>query len=254
MSVLKIRNTSTGTWESIDSIKGDKGDQGFVSTDLKRAMLQLAQQIPCTDGRGPRYYQDLWNALYGDDYIENFTRVGEPQIENGILTTSATSWIESPEAFDPGSSPWELTVKLYRPSIAGKYERFFDSGGVGVETAYSNQNARLSLYSDDGTISSGNVQKSIPAGAWRWLKVAFSGNCYDFAISSDGFTYTWIAGGNTPFEGYIPSTMRTSTPIKAGTFKLASGTGNYTTVAKFDLRETEIKINGQTWWNPYIFE
>lgn len=81
--------------------------------------------------------------------------------------------------------------------------------------------------------------------------MAFSGSIYDFGVSSDGTTYTWIGNGNTPFTGYIPSAYKKSTPIKAGAFALGSGTGIYTTVAQFDLRETVIKINGVVWWTPY---
>lgn len=250
MSVLKIRNTSTGTWESIDSIKGDKGDQGFVSSDLKRALLQLAKQIPCTDGRGPRYYQDLWNGLFGDDYIANFTPVGDPQIENGILTSSSGGWIETPEAFNPGSVPWELTVKIKRPSIPAAREVLMLSNGIKFESSWNGPNVGMHLYSDNDTISSGQTGYSLPAGEWRWLKAAFSGSIYDFGGSNDGETYTWVGGGNEPFTGYIPSALKTTTPIAAGT--LAFGSSN--SIAQFDLRETEIKINGQTWWKPYIFE
>lgn len=251
MSVLKIRNTSTGTWEPIDSIKGDKGDQGFVSTDLKRAMLQLAQQIPCIDGRGPRYYQDLWNALFGDDYIANFTSVGDPQIENGIFTPSANSWVETPEEFAPGSNPWELTVKLYRPQLAGKYEQFFTSGGVEVRSSWQSSTTSLFLLSADGTISDGAKQRAVPAGEWCWMKVAFSGTVYDFGVSTDGINYSWLGNKSSPFSGYG---VVSSTPIKAGVLKFAAGTGNNLTYAKIDLKEVEIKINGQTWWKPYIFE
>lgn len=241
MSVLKIRNTSTGTWEPIESIKGDKGDQGFVSSDLKRAMLQLAQQIPSIDERGPRYYQDLWNALFGDDYIANFTPVGDPQIENGILTASSGNYIETPEAFDPGSVPWELTVKIKRPSIPSAYETFVNSNGVQLRTSWASANTTIGLFSDSGTIIDNNDRYSVPAGSWRWLKATFNGSNYNYGMSTDGVSYTWLS--------YIPSAMRTSTPIKAGKVKFGSSS-----VAQFDLRETEIKVNGQTWWKPYIFE
>lgn len=235
----------------IQSIKGEKGDQGFVSTDLKRAMLQMAKQIPCIDGRGQRYYQDLWNALFGDDYIANFTSVGDPQIENGILTSSSGGWIETPESFNPGSNPWELTVKLKRPSIPGAEEVFLQGNGIRLRSNWQSANAALYLYSDSGTIVSGSDQKSVPAGEWRWLKVVFAGDAtgYDYGVSTDGVTFTYISGNTVPFKDYRGSAYKTATPVKAGS--IAIGSSN--SIAKFDLRETEIKINGQTWWKPYIF-
>lgn len=254
MSVLKIKNTSTGTWEDIVTIKGETGEPGSISTDLKHALLQIAEKVYYIDGRGERYYQDLWNALYGADYVENFTRIGNPHIENGILTASADGYVTTLESFDPGSNPWELTVKLYRPRITGKYEKFFTSGGVAVRTACKSSTTSLILNSADSTFVNGQATVSIPAEQWVWIKAAFSGSIYDFGKSTDGFVYTWKGGGHTPFTGYIPSAMKTSTPIKAGVLSLLSGTGDEATVAKIDLRETEIKINGQVWWKPYLFE
>lgn len=251
MSILKIKDENN-QWQSIASLKGVKGDPGSLTTDLKHALLQIAEKVYYIDGRGERYYQDLWNALYGDDYQENFTRVGSPHIENGILTASADGYVTTPESFNPGSSPWELTVKIYRPRLAAKYERFFSSEGLNVTTVYNAAASRLYLYSDNGDISEGQENKSVPAGKWRWLKIVFNGSCYDYGVSSDGFTYTYIGDGHTPFTGYIPSNLKTSTPIKAGVLSFLSGTGNYASVAQIDLKETEIKVNGQVWWKPYI--
>lgn len=249
MSVLKIRNTSTGAFESINSIKGDKGDQGFVSSDLKRALLQLAQQIPCIDGRGPRYYQDLWNAMLGDDYIANFTAVGDPQIENGILTSSSGGWIETPEAFDPGSNPWELTVKVRHPTTFGGREIISQSSGLKFETVWQSSKVITTFKTNTGDFAISGTKYAL-SDQWVWFKVVFNGSVYDEGISTDGLTFSWSGGGSSPFSGTIPSAQKTSEPIKAGTLSI----GSQNSVAKFDLRETEIKINGQTWWKPYIFE
>ena len=190
----------------------------------------------------------------GGELIENFTRVGNPTIENGIMTASSGNYITTPESFNPGSNPWELTVKLYRPTIPGGYEGFCSTPGLHLFTADKSPSTKLGLYSDSGTIVGGVTSYSVPAGAWRWLRVVFAGSStgYDYGWSSDGITYTYISGNNTPFTGYRSGSYKTATPIKAGTFNLGHGNAsNYPTVAQFDLMATVIKINGSVWWQPY---
>jgi hypothetical protein len=247
MSILKIRDANN-QFQAVQTVKGDKGDPGELSTELKLTMLNLVKKVIWTDGRGERYYQDLWNALYGDDYQENFSRVGNPRIENGILTSASNGWIETPFEFNPGSDPWELTVKLYRPSFPAAYEEVVASNGISLTSVYRSANMRIYLYKDDGTIVSGSVHYAVPAAAWRWLKVAFNGECYDYGMSTDGFTYTWAGGKNTPFTGYIPSAFQTTAAIKAGAISI----GSSNSIAKFDLREVKLKVNGQVVWQPYV--
>lgn len=196
----------------------------------------------------------------GGELIENFTRVGNPTIENGIMTASSGNYITAPQSFDPGSSPWEITVKLLRPTIPGIYEGLCASPGVSLYTAWKNANVKVGLHSESGTIVAGSNEKSVPAGSWRWLRVVFGGTAatgYDYGLSTDGVTFTYISGGTTPCTGYRPGAYKTATPIKAGIFGLgscANATGaaaGYNSVAQFDLMATVIKINGSVWWTPY---
>ena len=48
---------------------------------------------------------------------ENFDKVGNPTIVSGILTPSEGNFIKTPQAFNPGSDPWEIQVK-YRYTTA----------------------------------------------------------------------------------------------------------------------------------------
>lgn len=190
----------------------------------------------------------------GGSWGENFTRVGNPTIEDGIMTASSSAWITTPESFNPGSNPWAVTIKLYRPSKLNNYEGFCSSGGVFLQTPWNSNACKLYLYSDSGEIAGGGVEKSVPAGSWKWLRIVFGGTAatgYDYGISSDGVTYTYIGGGNEPFTGYRSGAYKTATPIKAGVFSLGhSGTRN--SIAKYDLMETKIEINGSVWWTPYV--
>lgn len=188
----------------------------------------------------------------GGELVENFVCVGNPTIEDGIMTASSSAWITTPESFNPGSNPWELTIKLYRPSRLSNYEGFCSSGGVVLRTPWNSNSVTIDLYSDNGTIVSGTVSKSVPAGSWKWLKVVFAGNAtgYDYGLSSDGVTFTYIGGNNTPFTGYRSGAYKTATPIKAGVFTLGHA-GTYNSIAQFDLTATVIKINGSVWWKPY---
>jgi len=190
----------------------------------------------------------------GGSLVENFVRVGNPTIEDGIMTASSSAWITTPESFNPGSNPWSLTVKIYRQAVLGTYEGIIGSDGLRLRTPYQSNNVVLDLYSDSGTIASGSVNKSVAPGAWRWLRVIFSGSStgYDYGISTDGVTYKYIGGNSTPHTGYIPSAYKKATPIKAGILNIGHDAGNYYTTAKFDLMETKIEVNGVVWWTPYV--
>lgn len=190
----------------------------------------------------------------GGSWVENFTRVGNPTIEDGIMTASSSAWIATPESFNPGSNPWALTIKLYRPSRLGNYEGFCSSGGVELRTPWNSNNASLDLFSDSGTIISGADSKTVAPGAWRWLRIVFGGTAatgYDYGISTDGVTYTYLGGGDTPFTGYRSGGYKTATPIKAGVLTVGHA-GTKKSIAKFDLMETKIEINGSVWWTPYV--
>lgn len=190
----------------------------------------------------------------GGSWVENFTRVGNPTIEDGIMTASSSAWITTPESFNPGSNPWAVTIKLYRPSRLNNYEGFCYSGGVQLRTPWNSNNVTIDLYSDGGTIVSGKDNKSVPAGSWKWLRVVFGGTAatgYDYGISTDGLTYTYLGGGNEPFTGYRNAAYKSATPIKAGVFSLGHA-NTYNSIAKYDLMETKIEINGSVWWTPYV--
>lgn len=194
------------------------------------------------------------------ELVENFVRVGNPTIENGIMTASPTSWIETPQPFNPGNDPWELTFKIFRPSIPATREAVCASPGVSLYTPYQSASVKVAFYSSTGTIVEGVDGFSVPAGGWRWLRMVFAGSStgYDYGWSADGVTYTYLGNVNTPFTGYRNSKYKTATPIAAGVFGLGSCTrarwdsSAYKSYSQFDLTETVIKINGSVWWKPYI--
>lgn len=176
--------------------------------------------------------------------VENFTIVGNPTIVDGILTPNSTSWITTPSAFNPGSNSWELTTKIYRPNFKGAYEIIID-GGIRIRTAWQSQNCKLYLYSENGTISDGAKNKAVPKTSWRWLKVAFNGSKYDYAVSSDGVEFIWQSNNTTAFSS---NAVSSTTPIKSGVIQF----GSSNTDAQIDLYQTNIKVNGAVWWSAYV--
>ena len=79
MSVLKIKNTPSGAWQPIATIKGEKGDTGpaggNVTDAVKIALLQIAQDVWYLDDKGPTYIQNLQDALYPPSDIVSISAV-----------------------------------------------------------------------------------------------------------------------------------------------------------------------------------
>lgn len=179
--------------------------------------------------------------------IENFTRVSTPTIENGILTSSANGWIETPNAFS-GADPWMLTLKLNRPQYASAYEILLNSDGIKLQCSWGGAGVSLYLYGENNvTICSGSYLKEVTSGAWVWLKVGWNGSQYDMGISTDGTNYQFSGNAGIPFTGYNPIAETSALPVKSG--KIQIGSSN--SVALFDLKETMIEVDGSTWWTPY---
>ena len=186
-------------------------------------------------------------AAQGGASQENFLRVGNPVIENGILKSTNTDgdYITTIADFDPQRTPWEIVFKLYRPSLSG-YETMLKSAGMMLKTPWDNQNMKLYLYGDDTTITNGATGRACPAGESRWLKLCYNGSRYDYGVSSDGSAYTYVSNKTTPFTGY-DNIKNGTIPIKAGIIAFGKQT-----LAEIDLTETVIKVNGSVWWKPYI--
>lgn len=69
MSVLKIKNTPSGAWQPIASIKGEKGDTGpsggNVTDAVKLALLRIANNVWYDeDGKSAAYVKALEDALF----------------------------------------------------------------------------------------------------------------------------------------------------------------------------------------------
>lgn len=77
MSVLKIRNTPSGAWQNIATIKGEKGDKGDtggnVTDAVKLALLQIAKHIWYDDDND--YPGVLQDALFSPDDVVSISAV-----------------------------------------------------------------------------------------------------------------------------------------------------------------------------------
>lgn len=172
--------------------------------------------------------------------VENFDRVGDPTIINGILTPSETSWIKSKTSFQPGSNMWEIVFRIKRYNTNG-YQDIFFSDGILIQ-AYG-ASAKLYLKEINGSsynICNGTAERSIALNSILYVRIAFDGNKYYFGTSSDGVTYSNV-------------TVTSSKKISTGKIQLGYKASNTVYVhANYYLDDTYVKIGDTVWWTPYI--
>lgn len=55
MSVLKIKDSSSGQWTGILSIQGDKGEPGGMNDAVALSLLRIANKVWYEDDKGKAY-------------------------------------------------------------------------------------------------------------------------------------------------------------------------------------------------------
>lgn len=172
--------------------------------------------------------------------VENFDRVGDPTIINGILTPSGTSWIKTKTSFQPGSNTWEIVFRIKRTGSSG-HQNIFYSAGILLQI-YS---GTVKLYLKDVgastyNICNGAIQRTLSINAVTYMRIAFDGSTYYFGTSSDGITYSDV-------------TLSSTTKIMSGKIQLGYKASNTNYVqANYYLYDTFVKIGDAVWWTPYI--
>ena len=183
--------------------------------------------------------------------VENFDKVGNPTIVSGILTPAVNNFIKTPQAFNPGSDPWEIQVKY-------KYNTAINNADVAGSVNSNNASINgilLEMQSDksvSGYLSSNGTSWDISnnlgqiyalnttSNTWILAKLTYTGSNYDLNISTDDGD-TWTRTGN----------LASSTPI-IGSYPVAFGLKrNNTMDGEIDLNACKIYINNQLWWEAY---
>lgn len=183
--------------------------------------------------------------------VDNFDKVGNPTIENGILTTSEGNFIKTPQAFNPGSDPWEIQVKykyntaINNADVAGSVDS--NNASINGVLLEMRTNKSVSGYlSSNGTSwdLSNNLGQTYAidttSNTWILAKLEYTGTQYKLSISIDDGD-TWNQTG----------TLASSTPV-IGSYPIAFGLKrNNTMDGNIDLNACKIYINNQLWWEAY---
>ena len=176
---------------------------------------------------------------------ENFVRIGNPTIVNGIMTPSADSWIEMKNAFDPDNNYWEFVFKVTR-TYAYDWQNIIYSSGIFYQANGPTVAIRLkSEGSSSWDIANGSTTFKIETNEPTWIKTGYYhnqvGDFYAVYRSTDGINYTLVQSFN-PVQN----------PISPSTIMFGAKSSNTSAVrADYDLNETYIKINDVVVWKPY---
>lgn len=170
----------------------------------------------------------------------NYVVVGEPTISDGIMTPNGTGWIQTPNSFDPGSSPWEITFSFVQFSTI-TWQNLLSSPGVLVQGL--NGTTKLYLRSKGSSshdICNGAISFYINQNQKTWIKIKHDNGQYSVLKSVDGSTWDQT------------NTIGSSKSISPGTVSFGAKASNTDAVqARYNLNDMEIKIDGATWWTAY---
>lgn len=186
-------------------------------------------------------------ALMGaeKDIIENFVRIGNPTIVNGIMTPSADSWIEMKTPFDPDNNYWEFVFKA-TSNYAYGWQNIIYSPGIFYQANGPSVAIRLKSEGQSSwDIATGSTNFQLNTNVPTWIKTGLYHNQYGdfYAVyrSTDGVNYTLV-------QSFNPKTN----PIAPGKIVFGMKASNTQTVkANYDLNETYITVNGVVVWKPY---
>ena len=165
-------------------------------------------------------------------------------IANGF---SASTFLKTPEDFNPSTSPWEVCTK-FKKTASGDLTIF----GMGTTdqrgaTVYVNSSNLLSLavsYSSSWSIVESSFY-TIENNLDYWVKCSFTGEAYVLDVSMDGVEYENIL--------HVESSSTITTfplPVNFGARHSAGGSSCYPfTGGLIDLSQTRISIDGDLWWN-----
>lgn len=173
----------------------------------------------------------------------NYAVVGSPAIDSNYVASnfSSSNYLKLPTSFSPGSSTWEIVLKV-RPTasavgyiFAKPYNTWVglnismtgsDTVQVIINTT-SSTSTFISLYSNGAVALNQDV----------YMKVSWDGSTYAFYLSNDGVTWT------------LKDSAQSSTPLYSYTADSIFGNvSSYPFNGKIYLEDCYIKVGDQIWW------
>lgn len=138
MSVLKIKDSSSGQWTGIPSIQGDKGETGGVNDAVALSLLRIANAVWYEDDKGKAYVQALKDALYppadlvslsavytqsGDVYdLDSIDVLKDGLVVTATMTGGTTQTIPADDYFVDGEM--RAGTQTFTVSYRGKTAQF----------------------------------------------------------------------------------------------------------------------------------
>lgn len=206
-----------------------------------------------------RIYVDdevVWEPYVTGSYVPNFTVVGSPIIGNKVIgNLDASNYIKPNKSFTSSITSFEICFKLVGAERLSTEQTFFGTYLVGSSRFHNIQcniasdnkiNIAVSANGESWVISGDTLKTTniIPSTDFL-VKFSWSGTIYKIRISTDnGSTWTEEASYSSTVAPY--SFEYISVGIGGSSQASAVYTGS------IDLSQCYIKINGETWWDPYI--
>lgn len=172
--------------------------------------------------------------------VENFVRVGDPTIVDGIMTPNSTGWIKTPDVFDPDGKSWEIQFVL-TPKGNG-YQNYLTHNAILIQT--DGYGARPIFRVKYGTSENWQIllRDIITTENVKTIfRIGWNGNAYYANTSTDnGATWVELSSSNT-------------NPLNNKGAILFGAKANVTgpVYAVYDLTQMYAKIDGTIVWTPY---
>ena len=194
----------------------------------------------------------LCNPTYNYEHIANTRFVGIPTVTDGIVTNvSTTAYPTIPKVFNP-TGTWEFNTKV-KLHVMSHETRFFSTSGTGTYGAVIGINGGyLSLWlcdvSGSWNVASGvQTDLNMLLNTWYYIKLSYDGTTYRLyytengkPVNADTLPALEIAGTTTNLL------WSTALPMLC--------MHESATNISMDLKETNIKVNGATWWTGIVEE
>lgn len=183
---------------------------------------------------------------------ENFTTVGNPTIENEILTGGSGKYLLTNEIPDLATADsWEIqTVYTHSATNTANKTIWGNAGSVDYLTPclIVHPTAIRLFLSSNGTSwdinETGDSNITPVAGTTYYLKAGFDGTQYYIDYNTDGgetYTRAWT----------LASTTKVHCSAQICFLNLARVSTTYWSDGTIDLSKTLIKIGDNIWWTPY---
>ena len=188
------------------------------------------------------------------DTTNNITFVGSPTFnaETMVVSNFSTSNYITTPVFNPGNSPWEVRIKFTTGDSFSNYPQIFMSNKANSQFSIG-LSINKSTYKFNFYTTYNNTAWDIDSfsnvvaqyNTTYWTRFGWTGSEYYFEYSLDGKDYVRdisIVSTTPTYNGITQTTI--------GLFKHSAIASPWT--GTIDLSETELLINGETFYKPKV--